>query len=129
MRDMAQTGVDEPRRDPAGARLVARLRADGVAVEKPGEVGVYFSAHARIGWEVERLSRSARERLGTKASFALELVRDPDIDDEQLALYVRQAEYDADLLDVFDEVVGGQDGDLSLASGRVTLTTDFQPPR
>ena len=129
MRDFAASGEGATHSDPVPSPVLAAIQAHGVAINGVGDVGTYLSVHPELGRQLEWLSRTARQRLGPSTLLTLALVRDPETDDEQLALYARQVSYDPDLLDLLDEVAEGQEDEAGPGTGRVMLTTDFQPPR
>ena len=64
----------------------------------------------------------------TDAVLSIEVFSEPDEDDEYLSLYVRQEEYQDDILDRIDVIRAQMRGSLAANKGRVLLTTDFQPP-
>lgn len=111
------------------ATLLARLPPGGLVVEGPEEVGHYLERHPDLFEMVERVTQAAAQRFGGRAQLSLELHRDPEIQDKLLALHVRQAAYDDDLLAVLDRIAEEQGVDPAAASGWFQLTTDFQPPR
>lgn len=80
--------------------------------------------------EVLRLAcEGTAKRLGGGAELSLELYRDPEVEDEYLTLQVRQEEYDEDIVDKIDELWAEYAEALSRASGWLSVSTDFQPPR
>jgi hypothetical protein len=72
---------------------------------------------------------SAREKFSAPTQLSLELYRDPEIEDEYLTLYVRQKNYEANILDTIENISAPFDAELSTKSGWLLATTDFSPPR
>ena len=70
----------------------------------------------------------AQSRFAGRAQIAVELYQDPEIDDDHLAIYVRQEEYDDTLFDVIQEIQAVYAPKLPRRSGWLHLTTDFEPP-
>jgi len=68
------------------------------------------------------------ERFPQPSQVALELFKDPESDDQYLTVYVRQMQYDEDILDILDDVSVPFDDILCDTSGWLLITTDFQDP-
>ena len=64
-------------------------------------------------------------KFACDSQFSLEVYRDPEIDGEYLALYVRQVDYCDDLLARLHEVYGSYVSQLAGKSGWLQVTTDF----
>jgi hypothetical protein len=120
---------DEP--SPSGSvnALLAQLPLADMVVDQPEEVARYLQRHPHLFGTVQRTTRAAVRQLGGRAQLSLELHRDPETRDKLLALHVRQATYDDNLLAVLDRIAEEQDVDPAASSGWFQLTTDFQPPR
>ncbi len=71
---------------------------------------------------------AALEEFRTDAEISVEIFSEPDEDDEYLTLYVRQEEYQDDILDRIDAVRAQLRRSPVANTGRVFLTTDFQLP-
>ncbi len=72
---------------------------------------------------------AALERFAANAMVSLEVYHDPEIEDEYLTLYVRQQQYDADIMKKIKAVRAAYENMLVDKIGWLLLTTDFQPPR
>ena len=58
--------------------------------------------------------------------LSLEVYHDPEIEDEYLTLYVRQADYDEHVLSTIEDIRAGYEGELAGRSGWLLVTTDFR---
>ena len=123
----------QPPDEPGAARpdtaFLARLPLGELVVDRPEEVARYLERHPDLYETVQWVTRAATQQLRGRAQLSLELHRDPEIRDQLLTLYVRQAAYDDDLLAVLDHIAEEQGVDPLASSGWFRLTTDFQPPR
>jgi len=128
-----EIGSGQPRDEPGTPRSVAallsQLSAGDLVIDGPEEVARYLERYPDLVATVERVTRAAAQRFGDRAQLSLELYRDPEIQDEHLTLYVRQAAYDDDLLTILDQIAEEQRIDPSASSGWLQVTTDFQPTR
>jgi len=70
----------------------------------------------------------ARSRFKSAVQLSLEVYHDPEIDDQYLALYVRQEEYDDNIFDVIDGISEEYENMLSESEGWFVLTSDLHPP-
>jgi hypothetical protein len=104
------------------------LQHNQVTVSQPAEVLNYLTRHLDMTELILPVCKMARTRFENRAEFYLEVYRDPEIDDEYLALYVRQKVYDDDVLKMIREIsreslYRGLEG----KKGWFTITTDFKP--
>ncbi len=103
------------------------LQHNQVVVSQPVEVSNYLIQHLDLMELILPVCKTAMARFENRAKFYLEVYRDPEIDDEYLALYIRQKVYDDDVLKVIREI-----SRESLYQGLVskkgwfTVTTDFK---
>lgn len=100
-----------------------------VDIPRVAPVRDYLLRYSDITDLIPRVCQMAREHLGKNAHLSLEVYRDQEIEDEYLALYVRQENYDERLMDKIDEVCVKYENMLSGKSGWFIVTTDFRPPR
>jgi hypothetical protein len=91
-------------------------------------VNKYISAHPLLGPRVKVLCELARRAFGRNAELALNVYRDPEIDDQYLTLYVRLAEYNPDVLDRIESISQGLGDAPKRAHGHILVTTDFRRP-
>ena len=75
------------------------------------------------------LLRVTRERFEIPTQLSLEVYRDPETDDEYLTLYIRQENYDANIMEIIEDIRAEYYKHLTGKSGWLHLTTDFRPPR
>ena len=88
----------------------------------------YLTKYPDVRRPLMEVWRAALEEFRTGAVISIEVFSEPDEDDEYLSLYVRQEEYQDDILDRIDAIRAQMRGSLAADTGRVLLTTDFQPP-
>jgi len=105
------------------------LRSKGIAIPRPADVRDYLVQYPDIIDLLLQVGFSASRRFGPATELSLELYRDPEIDDEYLTLYVRQASYDEHILDEIEDVSAEYERELAGRSGWLLVTTDFRPPR
>lgn len=114
------------RRSPS--RLLAGLAPYQVAVPQLRQVKEYLARHTELGALLPELSEQARKEFGRDAELSLEFYKDPEIDDQYLTLYVRQARYDTAIMARIDRVSRPFAEKLEQASGYLLVTTDFRQP-
>ncbi len=68
------------------------------------------------------------EKFGSHAQLSLEVYQDPEIDDQYLTIYVRQKEYEPDIIDKIDTICEEYESALDGEQGYILVTTDFHPP-
>ena len=88
----------------------------------------YLAKYPDIRTPLTEVWSAASKEFCTDAVLSIEVFSEPDEDDEYLSLYVRQEEYQDDILDRIDVIRAQMRGSLAANKGRVLLTTDFQPP-
>ncbi|MFQ6609153.1 MAG: hypothetical protein ACE5EE_11600 [Fidelibacterota bacterium] len=100
-----------------------------VNIPQPGAVRDYLVRYSDITSLITLVCSMAREELGVDTQLSLEVYRDPEIEDEYLALYVRQESYDELIMDKIEELCAEYEEELTGKSGWFIVTTDFRPPR
>lgn len=114
---------------PALDAVLGEVASLGILVPDRDGVRVYLSEHPDMADLTRRVCARAAARLGTAAQVSLEVYRDPEADDEDLAVYFRQRQYDEGIMAAIDGVWPEYARELADMSGYILLTTDFQPPR
>jgi hypothetical protein len=112
----------------ATSACLQRVAAFSVRILRPKEVLVYLDRHPDMTDLLEKASAQTEQEFGNDAELTLELYRDPEIDDQYLTLYVRQATYDKRIMDRIETVRARYRDALSDKSGWLHVTTDFCPP-
>ncbi len=69
------------------------------------------------------------ERFRSSAQLSVEVYQDPEIEDEHIIIYVRQANYDVDIMDTIEKIHATYKSKLTGKSGWLLVTTDFRPPQ
>lgn len=100
----------------------------GVDIPQAARVRDYLLRYSDITSLIPFVCHVTREHLGINTHLSLEVYRDPEIEDEYLALYVRQESYDERLMGRIEEVCVEYEDMLSGKSGWFIVTTDFRPP-
>jgi hypothetical protein len=109
--------------------MLEYLASIQVIVPNPEEVCDYLSRYPDIIELVMLACEETRNRFLLSTQLSLELYRDPEIDDEYLTLYVRQKEYEKDIMDKIEEIRLSYSDDLADKTSYLLLTTDFQFPK
>jgi hypothetical protein len=94
----------------------------------PGEVIDYLQKHRNLYDVTLFACILTEEKFGSNAQISLELYKDPEIDDQYLTIFVRQQEYDSDIIDKIDEISREFEPALTGIDGYLLVNTDFQPP-
>ena len=108
---------------------LSSLGSPDVVLPEREAVREYFLRHPDMSGPVKHACTLSRERLGAGPQLSLEVYRDPEIEDEYLALFVRQEEYDEQVLDIIESISEQHREELAETSGWLLVTTDFCPPR
>jgi hypothetical protein len=120
--------VNEPGADPEA--ILADLGSNGILIPAPGEVLQYLSLHPDLTAQLPAYWQVAARAGGDAAQLSLELYRDPEIDDEHLVIYIRQEDYQDNLIDRIDEAYNALLNESNYGtSGWIHVTTDFARPR
>jgi hypothetical protein len=110
-------------------RELERIRKLGIEVFGRDEVRQYLASHEDLLDPLMTLAAAARERFRNGSQLFLEVFHDPDFDDVELTLCLRQSEYPQDIMPRIREVAKVVEEDLMNRSGYILFTTDFQSPR
>ncbi len=111
------------------AQALNLAQKDQVVVPRPDEVRDYLQNYPDIIDLIPSLCKKARKEFVLPAQLALELYRDPEIEYEYLTLYVRQQNYEAEILDKIDAISGEFDRALAGKAGWLIMATDLGSPR
>ena len=109
--------------------VLKRLSSHNIVIANQGEIARYLDGHAQLGKLLPRICAKVRKDFGAEVELALELYKDPEIDDRYLTLYVRVPEYDAEILQRIDDATDRFDQQIAKATGYLLITTDFRRPR
>jgi len=110
-------------------KMLKNLVLKGIYIPNPEEVKNYLYHYPDIADVVESACIETRNRFKPSTQLSLELYRDPEIDDEYLTLYIRQKEYDDNIMDIIEDIWLIYSDELVLRSGDFLVTTDFDYPR
>ena len=75
---------------------------------------------------VQSLSATLHQEFGQTARLSLEVYRDPEFDDQYLALFIRQPIYERTLMQRVERIREQYADQLANASGCLHITTDFR---
>ena len=100
----------------------------GVETPHPQEVRKYLLAYPDITEIVPFICDEAKSLFRFQTHFTLEVFSDPECEDEYLALYIRQEDYDENIMDTIEDICKEYEDSLQDKSGWILVTTDFQPP-
>ena len=102
--------------------------ASGVLVPVPADIAHYLNAHPDMFRPLVQVCQMTRAAFPPDVQLTLELYRDPEIDDEYLTLYARKRDYDPDFRHSIRAVAEQRFPYTRGLSGRILVTSDFQPP-
>jgi hypothetical protein len=105
------------------------LAASAVEIRRATEVRSYLENHPDMYGMTEKVCKAARQEFGPEAFLTLQVYRDPEIEDEYLALFVRLRTYGADILPRIRSVTDAFDTELCQTPGSILITSDFRPIR
>ena len=105
------------------------IQQDWIIIPKPAEVRDYLLRYSDLTNILPFVCKIARERVGIYPELSLEVYCDPEIEDEYLTLYVRQQDYDEDILDTIEDIRAQYEAKLAGKSGWLLVTTDFRPSK
>ena len=100
-----------------------------VDIPNPPDVDGYLVEHPALRSLLPQICERVRAEFGRDAELTVELYRDREIDDRYLTLFVRQAQYDANIIERLDQLTELFAGELDRCTGDILLTTDFRPAR
>ena len=99
----------------------------GVVVPNSPNVAAYLAHHVDLREPVQTIAETLVEEFGENSEISLDLYMDREIDDQYLCFYVRQSEYDDDLMERLEEASTRYEDALAECSGWILITTDFRP--
>jgi len=99
-----------------------------IEIQNVTEVKYYLRSHEDILDLVCGVCKGVREYFTSNTQLSLEVYHDPEIEDEYLTLYVRQEDYERDILKKIKVILLGYSDFLKGKSGWFLVTTDFEPP-
>lgn len=100
----------------------------GFRFPNPGEVIDYLQKHRGLYDATLLACILTEEKFGSRAQISLELYKDPEIDDQYLTVYVRQNEYETDIIKEIDAICEEYAPAMTDEQGYLLVTTDFHPP-
>jgi len=100
----------------------------GFEFPHPDEVVQYILSHPGLYDIVLDTCYSTKEVFGHNSQISLELYHDPEIHDEYLTIFVRQNEYEPDIIEKIDAICQEFERSLVGEQGYLLVNTDFQPP-
>ena len=101
----------------------------GILIPQPSELRQYFLAHPEILDVIVAVCEAVRHKFAAPTQLSLEIYKDPEIEDEYPTLYVRQTQYDKNLLGQLKKSRSEYEQILVINNGWFLLTTDFRPPK
>jgi hypothetical protein len=126
---MRKAAEDEMILTPRITALLKQLEASGVVIPQPNDVWNYLLRHSDILDLIALTGREARNLFPQPNQLALEIYRDYESGDRSLTLYVRQNQYEKDIMERIDLI---RDKLREVRSDWFIpffLTTDFNFPK
>lgn len=109
-------------------KVLNQLQQDGITIPRPSEVRDYLIRYSDMTDLVLSVCGLTRQQFDSQVQLSLEVYHDPEIEDEYLTLYVRQRNYDEDILGTIEDIYAQYEGKLTGKSGWFLMTTDFRSP-
>jgi hypothetical protein len=110
-------------------RILNWLQMHRVHIHKPEEIRKQLLIDSSLLESLPCIVESANRHLRSNMQLSLELYRDREINYNHLCLYLRQDEYQDDILDIIDLIGDECSSSLPDSLACIHATTDFQPPR
>jgi len=110
-------------------KTLAGLKLLNVKVHKLRQVRDYLIQDYPLTNNLAKICNAITHKFHQRADLTIELYIDPEIEDQYLTLYVRQFEYDSDIMNKIKEIRAQYTDLLEGKIGFLHITTDFQPPR
>ena len=108
---------------------LSKIREIQVLIPQYNWVYDYLLGHPDMSAILLPVCKAVKEKFRNQAQLSLEVYRDPEIDDEYLTLYVRQEEYDENIMNEIKKVRASFEELLAGKSGWLLTTTDFMAPK
>ncbi len=109
--------------------VLNQLQQNVITIPKAAEVRDYLIRYSDLIDLVLSVCQLTRQRFDSQAQLSLEVYHDPEMEDEYLTLYVRQQDYDEDILDTIEDIRAQYEAKLAGKSGWLLVTTDFRPSK
>jgi hypothetical protein len=106
--------------------LLEQLRAQGIRIPRPAEVRDYLEQFPELLPVVRQACELTVAEFAGKATLALEVYVDPEIDDPHLMLYVRQEPFDPASWPGFERVQQSYADALAELAGWLHVGPDFR---
>jgi hypothetical protein len=108
--------------------LLDWLLDNRVLIPQPSEVRNYLLRYFDLTRILRSTCKLAMDRFGMQSRLSLEIYYDPEVEDQYLTLYIRQFQYNEDILKRIEELHEEYEVDLTDSAGWFLVTTDFRPP-
>ncbi|MGH9829677.1 MAG: hypothetical protein ACREDR_41195, partial [Blastocatellia bacterium] len=102
----------KPETEAGASTILSLLIANGMVVPNPDEVLQYLAASPDVTSVLPDYWAAACQAARDDSQLSLELYRDPEIEDEHLVIYIRQQNYQDDLMDRIDQARESLAGEL-----------------
>ena len=106
---------------------LATLVQAGIRIPCPADLTAYLIRYPDLLPALGPVAERVAAAFPSDARLSLELYRDREIEDEYLALYVRQQSYASDILQRIELISAELQPQLDSSQGWLLITTDFQP--
>lgn len=106
--------------------ILEELSKLNILIPEPQEVEQYLSKYIGLKDILKKISSEANKMFQPTAQISLEVYHDPEEDDQYLALYVRQQQYEKDIMDKIRSIRSKYRSEIAKnLPGWLLLTTDF----
>lgn len=111
------------------SELIGVIKEMHIKVPQIEDVVAYLIQYPELSELVNQTLKASRQMFGQLAQLSLEIYRDIETKEEYLTLYVRQNQYDPDIMKQIKKIRRNCRNLIKTTKGRFLLTTDFRPPR
>ncbi len=108
--------------------LFESLERDLIFISDPSDVREYLYKYPDIIGLIKFVGELITDKFDINSQVTLEVFHDPEVDDSYLTFYIRQKDYEDDIMDKIDEISERFEPYLQDVKGWLLVTTDFSPP-
>jgi hypothetical protein len=109
-------------------RVIKKTMLLRISIPKINEIRNFLTQYIGLCETVLNVSQQAVLAFPLPSRLSIELYRDPEIEDSQLTLYIRQPNYDLDIMDQIDAFRDRLYAENQDCFNNLFVTTDFQLP-
>lgn len=105
------------------------LHGERAYISHPADIREYLLNHQNLSKLLPSIAKLIRDKFSVDTQTSLEMFHDPEAQDSYLVFYIRQDNYEEDIMDKIDSISDIFEPSLEEMSGWLLVTTDFSPPK